>query len=138
MEETTTTTHRHTTKREASSSRARTKPSKTARTHTMGKASKKRRSAARYDPLARPSDMRVDGEDVEPAKQLSAHQQRHLERKRLQAEKVELKNQKRKVILRKIKCWLEKAPNQLHILDVAQVSKADKLTWKKETKVRTV
>lgn len=77
----------------------------------MGKAGKKKH-AKRFDPLARPDAMKMDDDDAEaaPPKQLSAHQQRHFERKRLQAEAEALKNQKRKV------------------------SKADKLTWKKESK----
>ena len=77
----------------------------------MGKAGKKKH-AKRFDPLARPDVVRMEDDDAEagPAKQLSAHQQRHFERKRLQAEAEALKNQKRKV------------------------SKADKLIWKKESK----
>lgn len=80
----------------------------------MGKSNKKKHGARRFDPLARPSDAMMQDDDeaapVEPEKPLSAHQQRHLERKRLQAEKIALKNQK------------------------AKVSKSDKLVWKEETK----
>ena len=98
---------------------------------------KKKRAAARFDPLARPSDMSVDSEAA-PVKQLSAHQQRHLERKKLQAEKVELQNLKRKVRVEK-SCYLQGSAciDLSQFLLVAQVSKADKLAWKKETKVRT-
>ena len=79
----------------------------------MGK-DKKKKKAMRFDPLARPavasgSNVR-SGEDDEIAepKQLSAHQQRHLERKRLQAEALALRQAKGKV------------------------SKADKLAWQRE------
>jgi hypothetical protein len=77
----------------------------------MGKAGKKKH-AKRFDPLARPEATKMEDDEAEaaPPKQLSAHQQRHFERKRLQAEAEALKNQKRKV------------------------SKADKLIWKKESK----
>lgn len=76
----------------------------------MGKAKKKNRNAHRFDPLARPAPMQVDGDEAEAPKAPSAHQQRHLERKRLQAEQQSLKQQRRKV------------------------SKANLLTHKKETK----
>jgi len=67
----------------------------------MGKAGKKKKNAARrFDPLARSVSMQVDSE-LDPAaaapKALSAHQQRHLERKRLQAEARSLKDQRKKV-----------------------------------------
>ena len=80
----------------------------------MGKASKKKKHL-RFDPLARPSSMHVDGEadEAPDVKPLSAHQQRHLERKRLQAEAASLKRQRGKV------------------------SKADKLVWKAEKKAIT-
>ena len=62
----------------------------------MGKAKKKRQNH-RFNPLARPSGGTSDsGAEVQP-KALSAHQQRHLERKRLQAEKQQLKQQRRKL-----------------------------------------
>ena len=77
-----------------------------------GKSAKKKRGQARFNPLARPSDMAVDDDaTAEAPKKLSAHQERHLERKRLQAEKASLKSQKKKV------------------------SKADKIAWKSETKM---
>jgi len=78
----------------------------------MGKAKKNKKKMARFDPLARPAASSADMDDaVEvPEKKLSAHQQRHLERKRLQAEAQALKQQKRKV------------------------SKADKLAWQREKK----
>ena len=78
----------------------------------MGKASKKKRAAQRFDPLARPAastnaaDDDMDGD--RPAKQMSAHRARHLERKRLQAETLALKSAKKKI------------------------SKADKLNWQRE------
>ncbi len=77
----------------------------------MGKAAKKKsRRAGRFDPLSRPqsSAMQVEGEEDAP--KLSAHQQRHLERKRNQAEQAALKQQRRKL------------------------SKADKLAHRKESK----
>ena len=77
----------------------------------MGKAKKNKKAKARFDPLARPapSAMDAEGDDEEAAApKLSAHQARHLERKRLQAERLTLKQQKRKV------------------------SKADKLAWQSE------
>ena len=82
----------------------------------MGKAAKKQKKK-RFDPLARPSNapapMDEDGPGSSDSKPLSAHQQRHLERKRLQAEVKSIKKQKLKV------------------------SKADKLAWKKEKKQLT-
>lgn len=64
----------------------------------MGKAAKKKKHASRFDPLARPAAMAVDDDAMEaPPKALSAHQQRHLERKRLQAEALSLKRQCGKV-----------------------------------------
>lgn len=67
--------------------------------HDMGKSKKRRNHAARFDPLARPTSAMAVDEDAEPreVKKLSAHQQRHMERKRLQAEAALLKQQKRKV-----------------------------------------
>ena len=62
----------------------------------MGKA-KKAKKNKRFNPLARGDAMAVDDADGEPPKQLSAHQQRHLERKTLKAEVEALKNQRRKV-----------------------------------------
>ena len=78
---------------------------------TMGKAGKKK-NAKRFDPLARPDASKMEDDETEEAapKQLSAHQLRHFERKRLQAEAESLRNMKRKV------------------------SKADKLAWKRESK----
>ena len=79
----------------------------------MGKADKKRKHIGRFDPLARPTDGPASMDEDQPPKDekpLSAHQQRHLERKRLQAEVINLKKQKLKV------------------------SKSDKLAWKKEKK----
>ena len=79
----------------------------------MGKAAKKKGKAARFNPLARPANGPTPmDDDLPPAqeKPLSAHQQRHLERKRLQAEAQSLKKQKLKV------------------------SKSDKLAWKREKK----
>ena len=72
----------------------------------MGKASKKKKHGARrFDPMAKPiaeNAMSVDDDEAQqrPAREqkpLSAHQQRHMERKRLQQEALELKAQKRKV-----------------------------------------
>ena len=80
----------------------------------MGKAAKKRRGAARFDPLARPastgpSDMDMQVDDGQPRKKLSAHQARHLERKRLQEEARVLKRQRGKVSkANKITCSAEK------------------------------
>jgi hypothetical protein len=67
--------------------------------YDMGKSKKRRNHAARFDPLARPTSAMAVDEDAEPreVKKLSAHQQRHMERKRLQAEAALLKQQKRKV-----------------------------------------
>ena len=82
---------------------------------SMGKAKKKKQNS-RFDPLARPpAAMQVDdsAHDEEPPKQLSAHQQRHLERKRLQSEVKSLKKKRSKV------------------------SKADKLAWAGEKKALT-
>ena len=66
----------------------------------MGKAAKAKRKH-RFDPLARgkaaADSMDVEGGDTGPSKPLSAHQQRHFERKRLQAEAQALKQQRRKV-----------------------------------------
>jgi len=77
----------------------------------MGKAKKSKKHGARFNPLARGDAMAVDGSqaDEEP-KQLSAHQQRYLERKALKAQVAELKTQRRKV------------------------SKADKFEFKKQKK----
>jgi hypothetical protein len=63
---------------------------------------KKGKHALRFDPLARPAVAprgvgEDEDEDEAPVKKLSAHQQRHLERKRAQAETEALRNQKRKV-----------------------------------------
>ena len=80
---------------------------------TMGKAKKAKKPATRFDPMARPATAAASADDdipMDEPKQLSAHQQRHLERKRLQAEKIELKQKKNKV------------------------SKADKNAWKEEKK----
>ena len=78
----------------------------------MGKAKKaKNKAALRFDPLARPADGPHAAQTSKEEKPLSAHQQRHMERKRLQAEATVLKNQKRKV------------------------SKADKIAWKRESKL---
>ena len=61
----------------------------------MPKQKKKKPMAHRFDPLSRPENgMEVDRA---PVKKLSAHQLRHLERKRLQAESTALKNSRRKV-----------------------------------------
>ena len=81
----------------------------------MGK-SKKNRTAARFDPLARPaasSSMDADDhdEDMGEKKELSAHRARHMERKRLQAEAADLRSQKGKI------------------------SKADKIAHKREQKL---
>tara|TARA_B110001452_G_scaffold27374_1_gene21469 strand:+ start:2745 stop:3167 length:423 start_codon:yes stop_codon:yes gene_type:complete len=74
----------------------------------MGKA-KKTKQNKRFNPLARGNAMAVDDADAEPPKQLSAHQQRHLERKTLKAEAEALKNQRRKVSkANKFQCKKEK------------------------------
>ena len=80
----------------------------------MGKAAKKKkRGSNRFDPLSRPSAQEMQTDEPAAAKPLSAHQQRHLERKRLQAETLALKAQRGKV------------------------SKASKLTCKKERRELT-
>ena len=61
----------------------------------MGKAKKQKKKQHRFNPIER-SDTKVEGKKPEP-KPLSAHQARHLERKRLQAEAKELKRQRGKV-----------------------------------------
>merc|ERR1712227_1128002 len=65
----------------------------------MGKAKKSHKNVLRFDPLARgPAKSGFTNDvDEEPRKNLSAHQQRHLERKRLQAEAEALKQQRRKI-----------------------------------------
>ena len=65
----------------------------------MGKAKRAKKSRHRFDPLARKHAMDVDGaeEDEAAAKPLSAHQQRHRERKALQASKQALRSAARKV-----------------------------------------
>ena len=62
----------------------------------MGKA-KKSKTGKRFNPLARGDAMAVDDGVAEPPKQLSAHQQRYMERKALKAEAEALKAQRRKV-----------------------------------------
>ncbi|KAL1510437.1 hypothetical protein AB1Y20_006744 [Prymnesium parvum] len=61
----------------------------------MGKAEKKKKKK-RFSPMERGDKMNVDSSQPAP-KPLSAHQARHLERKRLQAEASELKRQRGKV-----------------------------------------
>lgn len=74
----------------------------------MGKA-KKSKQNKRFNPLARGDAMAVDDAEAEPPKQLSAHQQRYLERKALKAEAEALKNQRRKVSkANKFECKKEK------------------------------
>lgn len=69
----------------------------------MGKTKRGKLSGHRFNPLARPekagpSSMSVDDDaGASGAKPLSAHQQRHLERKRLQAEVASLRHQGRKI-----------------------------------------
>lgn len=63
----------------------------------MGKATKQKKAKARFDPLARPSSTAMSIDDEAPPKALSAHQERHLERKRLQREAEALKKQRGKV-----------------------------------------
>uniref|UniRef100_A0A7S2IC63 Uncharacterized protein n=1 Tax=Haptolina brevifila TaxID=156173 RepID=A0A7S2IC63_9EUKA len=66
----------------------------------MGKVGRQKKGkASRFDPLSRPvvTAMAIDDVDEAPKKQLSAHQARHLERKRLQKEAQVLKLQRGKV-----------------------------------------
>ena len=51
----------------------------------MGKANKKKKSL-RFNPMERGDSMQAEGSKKSEQPKLSAHQQRHLERKRLQAE----------------------------------------------------
>ena len=64
----------------------------------MGKLKKAKRSN-RFDPLARGSSIAMEVEESRSSapKRLNAHQQRHAERKRLQAEAAALKSARRKV-----------------------------------------
>uniref|UniRef100_A0A7S4B2G7 Uncharacterized protein n=1 Tax=Chrysotila carterae TaxID=13221 RepID=A0A7S4B2G7_CHRCT len=62
-----------------------------------GKIRKSRKASARFDPMARTPAAPGADQEIEAPRQLSAHQQRHLERKRLQAEAEALKNKRRKV-----------------------------------------
>ena len=62
----------------------------------MGKAAKKKSKKHRFDPIGRRPDA-MDTEGASAPKPLSAHQARHLERKRLQAEMKGVKNASRKV-----------------------------------------
>ena len=64
----------------------------------MGKANKKKRShGLRFNPMERADSMQTESSRKPEQPQLSSHQQRHLERKRLQAEAQDLKRQRGKV-----------------------------------------